>query len=180
MGSMMTWNRRRAIKAVIAGGAAALCPWQGLFAQSGGTLLRTPKQALVIGNGKYKQVPLKNPLNDARGMADALKSAGFGVTLGLELTQAGIQEAIRVYTDPGPPDRLVQAPDADSFPEQPSDGDSQEGQHAQGHEEHRPPHRGGRALDDPADDFGDRVEIVAAPDEGRASDDGIVVLVWGH
>lgn len=96
---MKTWNRRQAIKAAMAGGATALWPWQGLFAQSAGALLRAPKQALVIGNGKYKQVPLKNPINDARGMADALKSAGFGVTLGLELTQAGIRDAIGTYTD---------------------------------------------------------------------------------
>lgn len=83
----------------MAGAGAALWPWQGLFAQGGAALLRTPKQALVIGNSKYRQVPLKNPLNDARGMADALKSAGFGVNLGLELTQAGIREAIRAHSD---------------------------------------------------------------------------------
>ena len=96
---MTTWNRRQALSAVMAGGAAALWPWQDLFAQSTGALLRSSKQALIIGNGKYKQAPLKNPVNDARGMAEALKSAGFGVTVGLELTQAGIQEAIGAYTD---------------------------------------------------------------------------------
>ena len=83
----------------MAGGASALWPFQGLFAQNAGTLLRASKQALVIGNSKYRQVPLKNPVNDARGMAEALKSAGFGVSLGLELNQAGIQEAIRAHTD---------------------------------------------------------------------------------
>ena len=96
---MTTWDRRRVVKAALASGAAALWPWQSLFAQSAGALLLAPKQALVIGNSKYKQVPLKNPVNDARGMADALKSAGFGVTLGLELTQAGIRDAIRVYSE---------------------------------------------------------------------------------
>ena len=87
------------IKAAIAGGAAALCPWSEVFAQSGTGLLRSPKQALVIGNSKYKNTPLRNPVNDAQGMADVLKSAGFGVTLGLELTQDGIRDAIRAYSE---------------------------------------------------------------------------------
>ncbi|MHC1702028.1 MAG: caspase domain-containing protein [Humidesulfovibrio sp.] len=37
--------------------------------------------ALVIGNGAYRQGPLKNPANDARDMAAALKSVGFEVIL---------------------------------------------------------------------------------------------------
>ncbi|MBU1231094.1 MAG: caspase family protein [Proteobacteria bacterium] len=35
--------------------------------------------ALVIGNGAYPTAPLKNPVNDARDMANALKSLGFEV-----------------------------------------------------------------------------------------------------
>jgi uncharacterized caspase-like protein len=82
-----------------AGAGAALCPWHNLFAQNTGSLLRVPKQALIIGNSKYRQIPLKNPANDARGMAEALKGAGFAVTMALELTQAGMQDAIRAYTE---------------------------------------------------------------------------------
>ena len=37
--------------------------------------------ALVIGNGSYKDAPLKNPVNDARAMAEALKGQGFEVIL---------------------------------------------------------------------------------------------------
>ena len=37
--------------------------------------------ALVIGNGAYKDSPLKNPPNDARAMAAALKDLGFKVEL---------------------------------------------------------------------------------------------------
>ncbi len=96
---MNRWTRRRALQAMLAGGVSALCPWAGLFAQGAGSLLRSPKQALVIGNSKYKNTPLKNPVNDAQGMAEALKSAGFGVTLGLELTQTGIRDAIRAYSE---------------------------------------------------------------------------------
>ncbi|PKN08589.1 MAG: peptidase, partial [Deltaproteobacteria bacterium HGW-Deltaproteobacteria-8] len=47
--------------------------------------LATPQQerrvALVIGNGAYKSAPLKNPANDARDMAAALRSVGFEVIL---------------------------------------------------------------------------------------------------
>lgn len=89
--------RRRLLQAAFASSSAALWPYSKLFAQSGSTLLRAPKQALIIGNSKYKQSPLKNPANDAQGIADALKSTGFAVTLGLELTQADMSEAIRSY-----------------------------------------------------------------------------------
>jgi formylglycine-generating enzyme required for sulfatase activity len=37
--------------------------------------------ALIIGNGAYKTAPLKNPANDARDMAAALRSVGFEVIL---------------------------------------------------------------------------------------------------
>lgn len=43
--------------------------------------------ALVVGNAAYNSAPvLKNPVNDATAVADALKRLGFGVTL---LTDAG-------------------------------------------------------------------------------------------
>ena len=87
------------IIAAMMGGGAALWPWKAAFAESGAGLMRLPKQALVIGNSKYKHAPLKNPINDAQGMAEALKSAGFGVTVGLELTQAGLRDAIRTYSE---------------------------------------------------------------------------------
>ncbi len=83
---MRTWDRRRVIQTAMAAASTALLPWRGAFAQgSGSGLLRAPKQALVIGNSRYKSTPLKNPVNDANGMAAALKAAGFGVTLAVEL-----------------------------------------------------------------------------------------------
>jgi len=87
------------LRAAVAGGGAALWPWQGVFGQSATGLMRSPKQALVIGNSKYRHVPLRNPANDARDMAGALRSAGFAVTVGLELTQAGIRDAIRTHSE---------------------------------------------------------------------------------
>lgn len=52
-----------------------------------------------MGNSRYKQVPLRNPVNDANGMVETLKRVGFATSLGLELTQSGMHEAIRAYTE---------------------------------------------------------------------------------
>jgi len=42
--------------------------------------------ALVIGNGAYKNLPvLRNPPNDARDFAEALKKLDFDVDLGVDL-----------------------------------------------------------------------------------------------
>ena len=37
--------------------------------------------ALVIGNGAYRNAPLRNPVNDARLMRNLLRKAGFSVTM---------------------------------------------------------------------------------------------------
>jgi uncharacterized protein YgiM (DUF1202 family) len=42
-------------------------------------LAAEPRVALVIGNGAYKDAPLKNAVNDARAMAAALSRLGFDV-----------------------------------------------------------------------------------------------------
>ena len=44
--------------------------------------------ALVIGNAKYPdaEAPLKEPINDARDIADELKRDGFNVDIGENLT----------------------------------------------------------------------------------------------
>jgi uncharacterized caspase-like protein len=90
------WTRRRILHAALASAGGAW-PWSGALAQSETRLLRAPKQALVIGNGRYRQSPLKNPANDAKGMAAALKSTGFDVTLGLDLSQREMTDTIRAY-----------------------------------------------------------------------------------
>ncbi len=40
---------------------------------------RTGRVALVIGNGAYQDVPLRNPVNDAKDMTKALHACGFDV-----------------------------------------------------------------------------------------------------
>jgi TPR repeat protein len=60
-----------------------------------GPALAESRVALVVGNGAYQAVPtLANPPNDARDVADALKSLGFSVTLGVDLDQAKMRRAI--------------------------------------------------------------------------------------
>src|ERR1700760_1994594 len=51
--------------------------------------------ALVIGNSKYPDAdsPLKEPINDARDVADELKRDGFTVEVGENLTGDGMRRA---------------------------------------------------------------------------------------
>ncbi|MBL8381023.1 MAG: caspase family protein [Burkholderiales bacterium] len=77
----------------------AASPWARLWAQTpaGAQLLKLPKIALVIGNAAYRQAPLKNPANDAKGMAEALNGAGFEVTVRLDAGRAAMQAAVDAY-----------------------------------------------------------------------------------
>src|SRR6195952_2934062 len=56
--------------------------------------------ALVIGNAKYPdaEAPLKEPINDARDVADELKRDGFTVDVGENLNIDGMRRAFdRLY-----------------------------------------------------------------------------------
>jgi len=54
--------------------------------------------ALVIGNSNYRSVTkLPNPGNDARAVADDLKSASFDVTLALDVSQVDMRRAIKTF-----------------------------------------------------------------------------------
>ena len=54
------------------------------------------RYALVIGNAKYPdaEAPLKEPINDARDVADELKRDGFSVDVGENLTGDGMRRAL--------------------------------------------------------------------------------------
>lgn len=54
--------------------------------------------ALVIGNAAYKVGALKNPVNDARAMAEALKSLGFDVALRENTGLKDMVEAFRQFS----------------------------------------------------------------------------------
>lgn len=57
------------------------------------------RQALVIGNSRYAQIPLDNPAHDAQAMAKALQRAGFQVDLKLDADQRQMEAAIRAFGD---------------------------------------------------------------------------------
>jgi Caspase domain/Tetratricopeptide repeat len=62
--------------------------------------LAADRFALVIGNAKYPDAdaPLKEPVNDARSLADELKRDGFTVEIGENLTGEGMRKAFeRLY-----------------------------------------------------------------------------------
>jgi hypothetical protein len=88
-------TRRRLLQ----GGAASLLlpRWGAAGAQSGIALLRAPKHALVIGNGGYKDMPLKNPPNDAKAIGETLRQAGFQVQIQQDMARAPMVKAIQDY-----------------------------------------------------------------------------------
>lgn len=53
--------------------------------------------ALVIGNGAYKASPLKNPVNDATDMAQALRDKGFLVILKTNASRRQMVESVRDF-----------------------------------------------------------------------------------
>jgi len=55
------------------------------------------KTALVIGNGNYKNGPLKNAVNDALDVATALSDKGFKVILKQNASRMDMREAIREF-----------------------------------------------------------------------------------
>ena len=58
----------------------------------------TQRLALVIGNDNYTRLTrLENARADARAMAEALKQAGFDVTLQLDVNQRGLLAAVRNF-----------------------------------------------------------------------------------
>ncbi len=57
-------------------------------------LAAAPRVALVIGNSAYKEVPLANPANDARLMAETLRGLGFEVIERIDIDQKAMKRAI--------------------------------------------------------------------------------------
>jgi uncharacterized caspase-like protein len=55
------------------------------------------RTALVIGNGSYRSSPLKNPVNDAKDMAEALRNLGFSVTLRTDADLRAMKKSIKDF-----------------------------------------------------------------------------------
>ncbi len=72
----------------------------GTVAIAAAVLLAQPVEAqqsrvaLVIGNARYAEAPLKNPVNDARAMAASLKARGFEVIVRENATRSQMESAI--------------------------------------------------------------------------------------
>ncbi len=66
--------------------------------QSGHDLNVLPRLALVIGNTRYAEAPLKNPGNDAKAIAGELQAVGFKVSLQLDTSRAQLAGAIQTFT----------------------------------------------------------------------------------
>lgn len=61
---------------------------------------KTDKFALVIGNSDYTHIPkLKNPANDAKDMAKALKKLDFDVTLLRDASKLEIEFSVKQFTE---------------------------------------------------------------------------------
>ncbi|HYH86531.1 MAG TPA: SUMF1/EgtB/PvdO family nonheme iron enzyme [Pyrinomonadaceae bacterium] len=61
------------------------------------TTANSKRLALVIGNNAYETAPLKNPVNDARALAQSLRERGFDVTARENLTQNEMKQAVRAF-----------------------------------------------------------------------------------
>ena len=74
---------------------------RGLQVRPGSGPARSSEQrvALVIGNGAYGSAPLRNPVNDARAMAEALRACGFDVIKLEDATRPEMRDAIRQFGD---------------------------------------------------------------------------------
>ncbi|RKZ91193.1 MAG: hypothetical protein DRR19_07900 [Candidatus Parabeggiatoa sp. nov. 1] len=61
------------------------------------TTSREKRVALVIGNADYRLLPLKNPINDARDMANVLRGLGFQVIREENASRQAMDEAIEAF-----------------------------------------------------------------------------------
>jgi len=56
-----------------------------------------PRFALIVGNSRYSEAPLKNPANDASAIAEQLRRVGFTVTLKLDAGRQEMVDAIQSF-----------------------------------------------------------------------------------
>ena len=91
--------RQLACFCTIIGHAASLLaqPVRDLTVEELEEMKTEPRVALVIGNSKYADAPLKNPANDASDMAAALEAANFHVILKVDGDARDMTDAIRKF-----------------------------------------------------------------------------------
>ena len=85
--------RRRLLAAAAAGAAICMSAFAPRAARAQGNRI-----ALVIGNGAYRSAPLKNPVGDARAVAQSLSRLGYDVTLGENTDLRQLIEGLRRFS----------------------------------------------------------------------------------
>ena len=86
-----------ALLAIFAFALANASAERGAEALSPQVSAKDKRVALVIGNGAYQRTPLKNPVNDARAMAHALREVGFDVLLRENVSQQEFIAVVREF-----------------------------------------------------------------------------------
>lgn len=97
MAATTSSQRRKALKTLAALAGSVALPQSLLAAIDNSASSGTPRVGLVIGNSRYGASPLRNPVNDAKAIAESLSSLGFSVDV---LLDAGLKEmaaAIKKY-----------------------------------------------------------------------------------
>lgn len=69
----------------------------GVFTRTGSAQSGPPRIALVIGNANYSKAPLRTALNDAGLVAEALRSIGFEIVEGADLSQLDMLRLFREF-----------------------------------------------------------------------------------
>ena len=67
------------------------------LAQQRGVSRQEKRVALVIGNSSYQYAPLRNPVNDSKAIASALKKVGFSVTRVENAALRSLDQAVRRF-----------------------------------------------------------------------------------
>ena len=89
-------DRRQTLRQLSALTLAPLLP-AGALASTVSAIHALPRFALVIGNSRYAEAPLKNPANDASAIAEELKRFGFAVSMQLDARRSAMEEGIRAF-----------------------------------------------------------------------------------
>jgi tetratricopeptide (TPR) repeat protein len=85
------------VSAALLGCICAFAQDRGLEVRKSNRAGERGRFALVIGNGSYRFSPLRNPVADAKDMAQALSEFGFEVICKTDLGQKEMKEAIRQF-----------------------------------------------------------------------------------
>ena len=76
---------------------AALAQLATAAGGAAGAVLGAPRLALVIGNDRYRDSPLKNPVNDARAISAELQASDFAVTTLLDAGLADLRARVDAF-----------------------------------------------------------------------------------